>query len=121
MMVEETCGCGRTTPRLPKIMGRSGEAVRVRGMFVHPKQTDEVIARFPDIRRYQLVVTRPQNRDDMVLKVELADDAIDKEKMKNSLDKSFKDTCKVRFDRIEFVAEGSIAEGAKHIVDDRVY
>jgi len=121
MMVEETCECGRTTPRLPKIMGRSGEAVRVRGMFVHPKQTDEVIARFPDIRRYQLVVTRPQNRDDMVLKVELADDAIDKEKMKNSLDKSFKDTCKVRFDRVEFVAEGSIAEGAKHIVDDRVY
>jgi phenylacetate-CoA ligase len=121
MMVEETCGCGRTTSRLPKIMGRSGEAVRVRGMFVHPKQTDEVIARFPDIRRYQLAVTRPQNRDDMVLKVELADDSIDKEKMKNTLDKSFKDTCKVRFDRVEFVAKGIIPEDAKHIVDERTY
>jgi phenylacetate-CoA ligase len=102
-------------------MGRSGEAVRVRGMFVHPKQTDEVIARFPEIRHYQLVVTRPQNRDDMLLKVELADKNTDKEKLKNALDKSFKDTCKVRFDRVEFVAEGTIDESAKHIVDEREY
>jgi phenylacetate-CoA ligase len=121
MMVDEPCECGRTTPRLPKIMGRSGEAVRVRGMFVHPKQTDETIARFPEIRRYQLVVTRPQNRDEMVLKVELADDAVDKEKLKTALDKSFRDTCKVRFDRVEFVAKGFIPEDAKHIVDERIY
>jgi phenylacetate-CoA ligase len=95
--------------------------VRVRGMFVHPKQTDETIARFPEIRRYQLVVTRPQNRDEMVLKVELADDAVDKEKLKAALDKSFRDTCKVRFDRVEFVAKGAIPEDAKQIVDERIY
>jgi phenylacetate-CoA ligase len=121
MMVDEPCGCGRTTPRLPKIMGRSGEAVRVRGMFVHPKQTDETIARFPEIRRYQLVVTRPQNRDEMALKVELTNDTVDKEKLKNALDKSFRDTCKVRFDRVDFVAKGTIPEDAKHIVDERTY
>ena len=121
MIVDEPCGCGRTTPRLPKIMGRSGEAVRVRGMFVHPKQTDETIARFPEIRRYQLVVTRPQNRDEMALKVELTNDAVDKEKLKSALDKSFRDTCKVRFDRVDFVAKGTIPEDAKHIVDERTY
>jgi phenylacetate-CoA ligase len=121
MMVDEPCDCGRKTPRLPKIMGRSGEAVRVRGMFVHPKQTDETIARFPEIRRYQLVVTRPQNRDEMVLKVELADASADKEKLKSALDKSFRDTCKVRFDRVEFVAQGIITESGKQIVDERIY
>jgi hypothetical protein len=57
----------------------------------------------------------------MVLKVELAGDAVDKEKLKSSLDKSFKDTCKVRFDRVEFVAEGTIPEDAKRIVDERTY
>jgi phenylacetate-coenzyme A ligase PaaK-like adenylate-forming protein len=121
MIVDEPCGCGRTTPRLPKIMGRSGEAVRVRGMFVHPKQTDETVARFPEIRRYQLVVTRPEDRDEMVLKVELASDSVDKEKLKANLDKSFRDTCKVRFDRMDVVAAGSISESAKRIVDERVY
>jgi phenylacetate-CoA ligase len=120
-MVDEPCDCGRTTPRLPKIMGRSGEAVRVRGMFVHPKQTDEVIARFPEINRYQLVVTRPENRDEMLLKVELANGSVDKEKLRGTLDKSFKETCKVRFDRMDFVASGSIPKSAKQIVDERVY
>ena len=119
--VDEPCGCGRTTPRIPKIMGRSGEAVRVRGMFVHPKQTDEAISKFPEISRYQLVVTRPQHRDEMVLKVELADETVDKEKLKSALDKNFRDICKVRFDRMEFVAKGTIAEDAKRIVDERVY
>jgi phenylacetate-CoA ligase len=121
MIVDELCGCGRTTPRLPKIMGRSGEAVRVRGMFVHPKQTDEVIARVPEISRYQLVVTRPQNRDEMILKVELTDNSVDREKLQATLEKSFKDVCKVRFDRIDFVATGSIPVSAKQIVDERVY
>jgi phenylacetate-CoA ligase len=137
MMVDEPCECGRTTPRLPKIMGRSGEAVRVRGMFVHPKQADKAIARFPEIRRYQLVVTRPQHRDEMVLKVELAvthvepirlgtskaeiSMPIEREKLKNALDKTFRDICKVKFDRIEFVDRGSIPEDAKHIIDKRTY
>jgi len=120
-LVDEPCGCGRTTPRLPKIMGRSGEAVRVRGMFVHPKQTDEAIGRFQEIKKYQLVVSRPQDRDEMVLKVELADQAIDKEKLKNNLDKNFRDLCKVKFDRMDFVAAGSIPNDAKKIVDERKY
>jgi phenylacetate-CoA ligase len=137
MFVDEPCECGRTTLRLPKIMGRSGEAVRVRGMFVHPKQTDEVISKFPEISRYQLVVTRPQNRDEMVLLLELDDSRvepmrlgtskaemslpIDREKLKSALDKSFRDICKVRFDSVEFVPKGTISKDAKPIVDKRKY
>jgi phenylacetate-CoA ligase len=48
-LVTETCECGRTTPRLPKIMGRSGDAVRVRAMFVHPRQTDEVMCKYKEV------------------------------------------------------------------------
>ena len=57
----------------------------------------------------------------MVLKVELADEAADKEKLKGALDKDFRGICKVRFDRMEFVTKGTIPEGAKSIVDERVY
>ncbi|MBM4446649.1 MAG: phenylacetate--CoA ligase, partial [Chloroflexi bacterium] len=95
--------------------------VRVRGMFVHPKQTDEAISKFPEVRRYQLVVTRPQHRDEMILMAELADGDIDKEKLKGALDKSFRDVCKVRFDHMEFVAKGAIPDDAKRIVDKRGY
>lgn len=146
MFDDDLCACGRTTFRLPKILGRSGDAVRVRGMFVHPKQTDEAISKFPEIRTYQLVVTRPGDRDDMVLNVELAEGAggkekardvvsalgterwefsvkgvVDREKLQAAVDKAFRDMCKVRFDRMEVVSKGTIPEGAKRIVDKRKY
>ena len=146
MFDDESCACGRTTPRLPKILGRSGEAVRVRGMFVHPKQTDEAISKFSEIRTYQLMVTRPEDRDHMVLNVELADQAaskekarsvptalgterwdftvkgvVDREKLEAAVDKAFRDICKVRFDRMEFVPKGTIPEDAKRIIDKRKY
>ncbi len=120
-LVMDTCVCGRTTPRLPKIVGRSGEAVRVRGMFVHPRQSDEVIAKYPEIAAYQLIVTRRENRDEMLLQVELASEPKDKEAWLESLKKDFQGVCKVRFDNIEYVKTDSIAKDAKKIIDKRVY
>jgi len=119
--VSDPCECGRTTYRLTKILGRSGDAVRVRGMFVHPRQSDEAIAKYPAISRYQLVVTRPENRDEMILYVELADEKVDEEKLKADLDNDFRSVCKVRFDRMELVSKGTIAKDAKPIVDKRSY
>ncbi|MCK5540408.1 MAG: AMP-binding protein, partial [Deltaproteobacteria bacterium] len=34
----EPCACGRTAPRLTKIMGRVDQVTKVKGMFVHPQQ-----------------------------------------------------------------------------------
>ena len=120
-LVEEPCACGRTTPRIPKIMGRSGDAVRVRAMFVHPRQTDEVMVRYPEITSYQLIVTRSENRDNMLLQVELAADPQDRVAWGKALEKDFTDVCKVRFDRIEHLPAGTIAKDAKKIIDRRTY
>lgn len=121
MLVEEPCECGRTTPRLPKIMGRSGDAVRVRAMFVHPNQSNQVVAGFPEIEAYQLIVTRADNRDNMVMNVELSSEPADKKAWAATLDKSFRDICKVRFDELRFVPAGTIPKDAKRIVDRRTY
>jgi phenylacetate-CoA ligase len=118
---EEVCACGRTTARLPKIMGRSGDAVRVRAMFVHPNQTDQVAAKYPEIAAYQLVVTRADNRDNMVMSVELCREPADKEKWLANLDKDFRDICKVKCDEVCFVPAGTMEKGAKKIVDKRTY
>jgi len=121
MFEKEPCTCGRTTPRIPKIMGRSGDAVRVRAMFVHPKQTDEVMSKCAEVANYQLVVTRVDNRDNMVLQVELASEPKDKTVWAKALEKEFTGTCKVRFDTIEYVKKGTIDKEAKKIVDQRKY
>lgn len=120
-LIVETCECGRTTPRLPKIMGRSGDAVRVRGMFVHPRQTDEVISKYTEIANYQLIVIRPQNRDEMVLQVELCREPSDKSRWVEDLAKDFQNACKVRFDKIEYLPSGKITKDSKKIVDNRKY
>lgn len=120
-LVTETCACGRTTPRLPKIMGRSGDAVRVRAMFVHPRQTDEVISKFAEIGCYQITVIRPADRDEMLLQVEFATEPVDRGSWEESLRKEFQNACKVRFDSLEVLAAGSIPPDGKRIIDKRVY
>jgi phenylacetate-CoA ligase len=119
--IDEPCPCGRTSLKLTKVMGRVGEAVRTRGMFIHPRQVAEALSKFPEVSRYQAVVTRPQFRDELVLKIELANENIDRERLTAALGKTFPDVCRLRIDRFEFVEKGIIPEDAKGIVDQRTY
>jgi phenylacetate-CoA ligase len=59
----EPCSCGREVPRLAGWLGRVGEAVKVRGMFLHPRQVRSVMAEIPDVTRYRFVVERKEHRD----------------------------------------------------------
>jgi phenylacetate-CoA ligase len=61
----EPCDCGRETPRLVGWLGRVGEAVKVRGMFLHPRQVRSVMAAIPDVARYRFLVTRKEHRDEL--------------------------------------------------------
>ena len=56
--VTEPCPCGRTAYRITGIVGRAGDAVKVRGMFIVAKQAEQAIMGFSQVARYQLVVGR---------------------------------------------------------------
>ena len=118
---DEPCPCGRTSLKLSRVLGRVGDAVRARGMFIHPRQTGEVVAKFSEIDRYQVVVTRPQFKDELALKIELTDEAIDKQKLTAEVKKTFQDICRLNVDQVDFVPKGTIPDGAKVIVDERTY
>ncbi|MEW6347431.1 MAG: AMP-binding protein [Thermodesulfobacteriota bacterium] len=70
-LTEEPCACGRTFPRLTRIMGRTDQVTKVKGMFVHPSQVQRVIDAHPEVARGRLVVSRPKDQDVMTLEVEL--------------------------------------------------
>jgi phenylacetate-CoA ligase len=53
------------------LFGRSGEAVKVRGMFLHPNQMLAALARIPAIKHAQAIITRPEHRDHVSVRVEL--------------------------------------------------
>ncbi|MCK4863727.1 MAG: phenylacetate--CoA ligase family protein, partial [Dehalococcoidales bacterium] len=117
--VTEPCPCGRTASRITGIVGRAGDAVKVRGMFVVAKQAEQAIMSFSQVARHQLVVGRRQHRDDMTLKLELKDTSADKAKLTEGINKKFQDTCRIKIDKIEFVEQGSIPEDKQGIIDER--
>jgi len=120
ILTETPCPCGRTSPRLLKILGRVDQATKVRGLFVLPGQVDEVASKHPQIARYQAVLTRKEHKDEMTFRAELKEDVPQPETLKEEIEKSIRDVMKVRGD-VEFVAKGTIPEGAKKIEDQRTW
>jgi phenylacetate-CoA ligase len=101
------------------LVGRVGDAVKVRGMFVHPNQLRFALSQVAGVMRAQAVVTRPENRDELTLRVVLADEAADREQLTAALAEAIRGACRVRADHVEFVPAGAIVEDAKVILDER--
>ncbi|HPN88369.1 MAG TPA: phenylacetate--CoA ligase [Candidatus Omnitrophota bacterium] len=68
----EKCQCGRTSPRISKILGRTDDMIIVRGINVFPSQIEEVLLNTEGTEpHYQLVVTREKGLDELEVLVEL--------------------------------------------------
>ena len=120
ILTETPCPCGRTSPRLLKILGRVDQATKVRGLFVHPGQVDEVVSRHGEIAKYQMMITRKQDKDEMTFRVETKEEVIKLEKLKDEIERSIRDVIKIR-GNVQFIPKGTIPEGAKKIEDQRTW
>ena len=55
----EPCSCGRTSARMHKVIGRSDDMLKIRGVNVFPSQIESALIGISQISpHYQLVVTR---------------------------------------------------------------
>jgi len=109
--------CGRTNVRIKGWMGRADQTTKVRGMFVTPKQVDEIVRRHPEIVRARLVVAGETGNDSMTLRCETNGQG---GALKAALVASIRDVTKLRGD-IEFVPAGSLPNDGKVIDDTRKY
>jgi len=119
VMAGGSCPCGRTGPRLARILGRVGEAVKVRGMFVHPAELDRLVARHPQVRRYQAVVTRRDHRDEMLVRAEVEVQDLTAglaERLRQSLSEGLR----LRLE-VELIAPGTLPADAGKVVDRRTW
>ncbi len=119
-LIEDPCPCGRTSMRLGKILGRTDQVTKVWGIFIHPWQVDEVMAKFPVVHNYQVVVTRKDYRDEVAIYIELKEDIADKIGLKRMLEKEVKEMLKVTSEVI-FTGKGGIPDRAKKIDDRRIW
>jgi phenylacetate-CoA ligase len=117
---EGRCGCGRTTPKLAGLLGRIGDAVKVRGMFVRGAQVEAVGKRFPEVARVQAIVTREGHHDELEVLAEVASPEQAPAGLAERLVEALRDELKVR-PAVRLVPTGSIPAGAKRIDDRRVW
>jgi phenylacetate-CoA ligase len=67
----DCCPCGRSAPRLKRIIGRTSDIPRIKGMFVVPRNVQEVLDRYPELGKFQLIVERPGHQDELTIRIAL--------------------------------------------------
>ncbi|MCX5999462.1 MAG: AMP-binding protein [Chloroflexi bacterium] len=116
--VDEVCACGRTAPRITKILGMVGDHIRVKGMFVHLRELDDAMSKFPRVSRYQMVLKLDEHRDRITLKVE-AEEGVNKDALSKEINARCQDVFKLKMDNIEFLSKGTLAADYKKFLDTR--
>ena len=73
----DTCRCGRTSARMHKIIGRSDDMLKIRGVNVFPSQVESALIGIKEIGpHYQIVVRRQNYADNLEVRVELIDGSL---------------------------------------------
>lgn len=109
------CTCGRTSARLMGWQGRADAAVKVRGLFVHPRQLAALVARFPSIVYWQGEITRHNHKDRLVLRIETTDPSVAQQ-----VEVLAPSVVKIRLE-VQAVAPGSLTPDAEPLVDARTW
>jgi phenylacetate-CoA ligase len=112
-----TSPCGRTNMRIKGWMGRADQTTKVKGMFVHPSQVAQVVARHPEILKARLEVESHDNVDEMTLRCEVVADT---QTLAAEIAATVQAVCKVR-GRIALAGPGELPNDGKVVADLRSY
>ena len=111
------CPTGRTNQRIKGWMGRADQTTKVRGMFVHPGQVDQIVKRFSSISKARLVVSGEMAQDHMHLHIETTSPSSE---LVSQVEQAVRDVTKLRAEVVT-AAPGSLPNDAKVIEDARSY
>jgi phenylacetate-CoA ligase len=107
--------CGRTNGRIKGWMGRADQTAKIKGMFVHPSQINEIVKRFPELKRARLTITNPDQRDAMLLACE---STLSDAGLQAKIAQTLRDVTKLGGD-VQLCAVGSLPNDGKVIDDQR--
>jgi phenylacetate-CoA ligase len=106
--------CGRTNLRIRGWLGRADQTTKVKGMFVRPEQIAELLRRHPEVERARLIVSRSNDVDVMILRVE----ARPLPGLESSIAETLRSITKLG-GQVERVDRGSLPNDGKVIEDTR--
>jgi phenylacetate-CoA ligase len=89
-LLDGECPCGSRFPRHDRIIGRVDDMTKVKGVNIYPAQIEDLLRDIPGVScEYQVVVTRHEAKDSMLLRVEREAD-VDAEMLYDIVRESFK-------------------------------
>lgn len=69
------CACGLSYPRIDRIIGRTDDMVKVKGVNIYPGQIDEILREVDGVSsEYQIIIDHINGKDVMTLKAEYNSD-----------------------------------------------
>ncbi|RQD81404.1 phenylacetate--CoA ligase family protein, partial [Methanosalsum natronophilum] len=123
----EPCQCGRTHPRIMRILGRVDDMLVVRGINVFPGQVESVLMNIPEVgEHFMIIVDRVNEMDSMNVQIEVTDEVFsDKINDMISLEKKVASALKSVLNlsvKVELVEHGSLPRTvgkSKKVIDKR--
>ncbi|ABE51721.1 phenylacetate--CoA ligase family protein [Methanococcoides burtonii] len=123
-IIPEPCKCGCLFPRIDRLLGRTDDRIKIKGVNVYPGQIEDVIQKVEGVSsEYQIVLERKQGRDSMLFRVEIdgADDLGNNRNRAGLLKKAFRDFIGISVD-VECVKMGGLPRSekkSKRVLDNR--
>lgn len=119
IFLDPTLGESQQKDRSIILVGRIGEAVKVRGMFVHPNQLRHSASQVLGIANIQAIVSRSKHRDSLTIRVLLKDHKQDQDVIQENLKQVVESVCRVNIDQIIFINQEDFDPDEPIIVDQR--
>ncbi|MDO9516890.1 MAG: phenylacetate--CoA ligase [Methanosarcinaceae archaeon] len=125
--ISEVCKCGRTHPRIMRVLGRVDDMLVIRGINVFPGQIESVLMNIPEVgEHFMIIVDRVNELDTMKVQIEMTDAAFsDKVSDIMSLEKKVASSLKSVLNlavKVELVENGSLPRSmgkSKKVIDNR--
>jgi len=118
ILSDDPCPCGRTSPRLLKLVGRVDQVTKVKGMFVHPEQVTQLATKVAEISSAQFVVTRTDHEDNMEMQIVLKNPAAASDALIARIIETARAITRLRGE-VRFIATTEVEEPEKKIIDKR--
>ncbi|MFZ2856527.1 phenylacetate--CoA ligase family protein [Acidovorax sp.] len=104
--------------RIGMLQGRVGQGVKVREIFIYPRNVEDLIIRTPAIERAQVIAGKNQHRETATLRAVLTPGS-SQEDTQSDLMEAFRQLTRLKLDSIEWVTHEDMPIDAPLLVDNK--
>lgn len=104
--------------RISMLQGRVGQGVKVREIFIYPRNVEELLIRLPAIERAQVIVGKQQHRETATLRAVLTPGA-SQDATQSDLMEVFRQLTRLKLDSVEWLVQEDMPTDAPLLVDNK--